>query len=414
MTTLAFPKIPDRFSVLYVALTIVIMSYSALFNVIPILIFFAIWLPHFYYKRIFALRPSWDMAISLFLPFLSFYSFFWSDYSGKSAYAGLEFIAMVICTTLISRLVTIPALLKGITLGIAVTMIMTLMNGTYGEDVFSSGYALVGLFGSKNEVGFISEIGIFVSLIILGARIPKHEKIAFGIIPLAICTVCFYMSKSSSSYASMAVILGVSAGGWMLARLPRSLRSLGLALGIFAAMTAVVIILASGFNIQEKVLSGLGKDSTLTGRTYLWSEGIKIGQERPILGHGYSAFWVAGQPQAEKYWHEFYIPNPTGFHFHNLFIQAFVDLGIAGFLTVTLLLLMNCVLSLKRILLSGMQPEYALALGLSTMFLIRAMVEVDWLGPFGIGPLLFFIILPILWNIKQKTIVSDENLVINA
>ncbi|MDB5492383.1 MAG: Exopolysaccharide production protein ExoQ [Micavibrio sp.] len=396
MTAAAFPKIPDGFSIPYVAATMVIMSYSALFSIVPILVFFAIWLPHFYYRRVFILRPSADLVISLLLPFVAFYSFFWSDYPGKSAYAGLEYIAMVVCTLLIARLVTIPALLKGITFGVSVTMVITLANGSYGRDMFSGGYALVGLFGSKNVVGFISEIGIFVSLIILTMRIPKLQKLIFGLIPLAICAVCFYMSRSSSSYASMVAVLATCAGAWLLTRLPVASRPLGLGLAFFALLTVGAITMASGLNVQEKVLNSLGKDSTLTGRTYLWSEGIKVGQERPVLGHGYSAFWVAGQPQAEKYWHEFYIPNPTGFHFHNLFIQSFVDLGFVGLAIAGMLLLMNCGLSLARIVANGMVPEYTLALGLSIMFLIRAMVEVDWLVPFGIGPLLFFIILPLL------------------
>jgi len=404
----SFPHIPDPMAIIFVAITILIMAYSSLFSIIPILIFFAIWLPHFYYRRVFILRPSFDLFLTLALPFLACYSFFWSDYPGRSIYSGLEFVAMTICTILIARLVTTMALLKGISLGIAITMILTLMNGTYGKDLFTDGYALVGLFGSKNEVGFISEIGIFITLIILTAKRTRLEKLTFGFIPLVICAACFYMSKSSSSYASLAFILVATIAGWILTRLSKRSRPLAISLGIFALFTVVTIILASGINLQDKVLHGLGKDSTLTGRTYLWSEGIKVGQERPLLGHGYGAFWVAGQPQAEKYWHEFFIPNPTGFHFHNLYIQAFVDLGLAGLLTVCLLTLINCFLSLRRIIQQGMEPQYIFTLGLSVMFLIRAMVEVDWLGPFGFGTLLFFIILPILCSTQLSDTSQKE------
>lgn len=409
MKDTAFPHIPDAIAIFYVALTIIIMSYSALLNVIPILIFFAIWLPHFYYKRIFILRPTWDLFASLALPFLACYSFFWSDFPGHSIYTGLEFVAMVVCTILIARLVSIPALLKGISIGVCITMIITLMNGSYGKDLFSDGYALVGLFGSKNEVGFISEIGIFTSLILMTAKRTVIEKIAFGLIPFVICAACFYMSKSSSSYASLAVIIVVTIAGWILTRLPKNLRPIALGLGALSILTLGAIVLATGANPQDKVLQGLGKDSTLTGRTYLWSEGIKVGKERPLLGHGYTAFWVAGQPQAEKYWHEFFIPNPTGFHFHNLYIQSFVDLGLIGLFIVCVLALINCFISLTYIVRQGMQPEYIFTFGLAVMFLIRAMVEVDWLGPFGIGPLLFFIILPILRNAQPSAAALTPN-----
>lgn len=399
--TPVYPKISDHYAMLYVAVTMLIMAYSALFNVIPILVFLGIWLSHAFYRKTFILRPSWDLGLTLLLPVLACYSAFWSDYPGKSLYAGLEFVAMVICTLIMVRIVTVTAFMRGITLGTTVILVMTLMNGTYGQDLFSDGYALIGLFGSKNEVGFIAEIGIFVALIIMTAKKPMTEKLVFGVAPLLLCAVCLHMSRSSSSVVSLAIVLGVTVGAWLLTKLPVRSRPLGFGIALFTVLTLGVIIMASGYDVEGKILHSLGKDSTLTGRTYLWSEGIKVGQERPILGHGYAAFWVAGQPQAEKYWHEFFIPDPTGFHFHNLFIQAFVDLGLTGLTVVCMLFLINGFKSISMVLHQGMQPEYAFALGITVMFLIRAFVEVDWLGPFGVGPLLFFTTLPIL--LKQST-----------
>ena len=50
----------------------------------------------------------------------------------------------------------------------------------------------------------------------------------------------------------------------------------------------------------------------------------------PILGVGYDAFWVPGTHEAEVLWQQFGIIERSGFHFHNLVINEFVDLGLLG------------------------------------------------------------------------------------
>jgi exopolysaccharide production protein ExoQ len=157
---------------------------------------------------------------------------------------------------------------------------------------------------------------------------------------------------------------------------------------------AVVIILGYSFHLQDKVFEALGKSSDLTGRTFLWSEGIKIGMRHPLLGDGYWAFWVPGRPEAEAYWYKFDIYGKSGFHFHNLYIQTFVDLGIIGLLLMCALILSNCYKSIRSIVRDGIDLTNIFCFGFAFMYLIRAFVEVDFLQSFGIGTLLFFSLLP--------------------
>ncbi len=67
------------------------------------------------------------------------------------------------------------------------------------------------------------------------------------------------------------------------------------------------------------VLGAFGKDATLTGRTYLWAEGLRAVGETPVVGVGYQAYWVQGFSEAERLWEEFYIraqrfPLPQHLH----------------------------------------------------------------------------------------------------
>ena len=50
--------------------------------------------------------------------------------------------------------------------------------------------------------------------------------------------------------------------------------------------------------------------------------------ERPLLGVGFQAFWVPGQPLAEQLWADFGIAGRSGFNFHNTLISNAVEIGI--------------------------------------------------------------------------------------
>jgi exopolysaccharide production protein ExoQ len=400
---LAYPRVPDINGIIYVAITVFIMAYSFLFNIFPILIFFAIWLPHALYKKTFTLRPSRDLFLVILLPLLACYSAFWSDYPVKSLYTGLEYLAMAACTLIMSRIVSPEAFVKGITLGASVVLGATILNGTYSLDYMSGTYSLVGLFGSKNQAGFVAEIGIYSAIMIMFMDGKISQKILFSLIPLLICSATLFLCKSASSLLSLAATLGIGGVAYMISKTSRTIRVLMLAAAVFSIGICMVAVSALNVDVQGGVLTGMGKDSTLTGRTYLWAEGIKIGLDDPVLGHGYSAFWVPGQINAERYWKEFDIGNQSGFHFHNLFIQTFVDLGAVGLSIVCLLLFIACYKSLLLVLRGDMKLELGLALGFSYMFLIRAFVEVDWLGPFGLGPFIFFSIFPRLAALSAKT-----------
>ena len=122
----------------------------------------------------------------------------------------------------------------------------------------------------------------------------------------------------------------------------------------------------------------------------------------PWLGHGYAAFWVVGQPQAEIYWQEFMIYNRGGFHFHNLYVETFVELGALGLTMMVLLIFGLCIASLRLALRAGLGLETGLFLAISFMFLTRSFAEVDMIVPFGVGPLLFYALIPQLKQFGQK------------
>jgi exopolysaccharide production protein ExoQ len=383
------PQLSPWRSIVFMALTTLIMAYSVNIGMVSILVFYAMWFSHGYYKGKFTLYPGPEMFLPLLLASYAALSFVWSDYPNESLYKGTEFVSMMLCTFIMVRVNPIDTFLKGLALGCIIIMIITLLSGNSGMPIMGPHAHLMGYFSSKNQVGLFAEIGIIsvVSLLCFPAR--NLIRFALYLPAIALYLGCLYLSKSGSSILSLIMVLAVLGGVLFLTRLPLNARPVFIAVALLGAITALFATYAFNLGIYQKILGALGKDSTLTGRTYLWKEGIINGFDDPVLGHGYSAFWVLGQPKAEQYWKEFFITTKTGFHFHNMYIQSFVDLGLLGLLMILFMAGRTFFVSFYRCAFQDKNMVNIFALSLSTMFIIRGIVEVDILGPFGIGCLLF-------------------------
>lgn len=95
------------------------------------------------------------------------------------------------------------------------------------------------------------------------------------------------------------------------------------------------------------LLTGLGKDPTLTGRTILWGFIINKIQENPWLGYGRASFWaknsVYGTEAGELVGTNFVAP-----HAHNGFLDLGLDVGLVGGSLFLISLITTFVLALKQ------------------------------------------------------------------
>lgn len=371
-----------------VAVSIWAFSYSVIFGQVLILAYYAVWLPLILvdYRRF--LRQLSSAWLPLLFAAYVCSSVFWSQAPGTTARTAIQYFSHIACAYVAARTVSVRTLTIGALVGIFVVMLYSLKVGQYSEDVLDGTYNFVGAFASKNQIGFVASLGIYFSIVFLAFL--RRGRLSF-ILTVPVVLLSAYLlvvSHSATSMASIPAVLALVALLAMSKLLSRRYRRVIFLVG--AGLLVVVAFVALNLGLMDFVLGIFGKDSTLTGRTYLWEQGWDTVQRSPILGVGYAAYWVQGFAEAERLWNEFYITTRTGFHFHNTYIEALVELGFVGATMIALIMLRTLYGHVSAVIFRAWQAESVVLIGVMVLLLIRSFVEVEILNPYIMGSFLLY------------------------
>ena len=128
------------------------------------------------------------------------------------------------------------------------------------------------------------------------------------------------MAQSSTSLVSLFLgVLIVVILGWQF--VDRRFIGTYLIIGVLALVAA-----EWAFGIYASAIQFLGKDATLTDRTLLWSELLKV-KVNPLFGAGFESFWLGDRFRnfaASRWWQ----PNQA----HNGYLETYLNLGVVGLL----------------------------------------------------------------------------------
>lgn len=382
---------PDRnfeYGVFAVAVSFFVFAYSTRFGQVPILVYYALWLPLPFLDPQRYLRSNthlpWIVAFGAF----ALLSTFWSAAPATTMRAGVQYLSHIACALIAARSVSPRTLMVGGLTGVALVLAYSLAVGGYHYDPLDGTYSFHGAFSSKNQLGFFSSLGVYFAF---AAFILLRERGVLAVLVLsvgALSIYCLFASQSATSIIAVTLALAASLAMLSLqlfAPMPRKfffIAGTGLALlGLFVAFQ---------FGTFDAILGAFGKDTTLTGRTYLWSEGIAAAREYPVLGKGYQAYWVHGFAGAERLWEEFYITSRTGFHFHNTYIETLVELGTIGLVLLVILLIGTITGHTVKLLSDRHDRAAQLMFGLGVMLLVRSLAEVDMITPYVVGSFLIY------------------------
>jgi exopolysaccharide production protein ExoQ len=179
-----------------------------------------------------------------------------------------------------------------------------------------------GLWSAKNEWG---RIVVLAAVAVLSrSRRSLRDFVLVGCLVL----VAFGLIVLAHSIGSLVILVTML----LLFRVIPTLRWRPKILAKAALAAALIVLPLSYLLLQnlDKVTAIVGRDASLTGRVGIWQLVLPSIERNPILGYGYSAFWVPDSQTAERIREEL---NWAGApHAHNGFIDMALGLGFVGLL----------------------------------------------------------------------------------
>jgi O-antigen ligase len=283
-----------------------------------------------------------NLLILLFL-LVPIFSIFWSIAPDVTARRGIALVgtsafAMYLAFAMSAdRVLRILAVVYALTA--VVSLILAIVLPTYGTHQFGE-YVGVwrGLYAQKNEFGATMAMGAIV-LFLCPTRSAKERLLAR--IAIVLCLFLMVMSESRAAWIAFSC---VCLAAFAVKRVGGGGAKTSVKISILLLFSAII----GGVVIQNAtpLLEFIGKDSTLNGRTDVWSLALDRAANRPLLGYGYRAYWIDGNKdrlQSYEGWSDHIN------HGHNTYLDLFVELGYLGIFAFVLVMIVFCFRIMRRV-----------------------------------------------------------------
>lgn len=280
----------------------------------------------------------------------------WSSYPGKvfitwGHYAGFTLVVLSAVYYFKSRpLNFFYILLLNTAAVIILSILVALTIPDRGISPISGSW--VGVTSNPNHLGLICVIAVWANLSVW--YLTKHKKIRLLNILLLVLTVIALVCSRSvtsmlvASYIAFALPVFMNTQNDTITK--RLLKTFFFAVICISAILFIYALKPEWLSISS-VLTGLGKEKTLTGRTVLWETGFNLFHMKPYCGWGFDAL-TSIVPQSRI---------KVG-QFHN----GYLDLAIRGGI-IALLFLAGIVFKLGLALVKAAKDNYKLAITCGVM-----------------------------------------------
>lgn len=179
--------------------------------------------------------------------------------------------------------------------------------------------AIRGVFNQKNSLGDAMVAG---TLALMYVVLKRRRVVAFDIATLVMAAVVIKLAQSTTALLLFMMIVTSTLYALLLMR--------GTAGSIFCMILLTVLILSFilVITMEPKAIYGaLGKNETLTGRVQIWTAVKQASGGWPLLGFGYSAFWLPDTHMVGDIWYEVGWKAPSA---HSGYIDTIVQIGLVG------------------------------------------------------------------------------------
>jgi exopolysaccharide production protein ExoQ len=269
-----------------------------------------------------SLITSWLLFL---VPILTLVSTFWSAAPGHTFWVSLQFIYTTIIGLWLGAAYSPQRIFIALCVATGFGVAASVLNGWLQIISAYSSYngQFIGIFGQKNILGRVIVL-LSLSLFVVGIRL-KHPLTAAFLVMLL--WIPLSAAESATSLIMFLLVLALPVA-WIVLTGNDRLRLIVLFTAVGAALLVLVMFSLAEFDLIDKMLNKLGKDSTLTGRTYIWSVGLKMFEWKPLFGIGFDAFWHAGIFEEPRQIYAAYEQAINGFH--NTYLEVLVSLGLFG------------------------------------------------------------------------------------
>ncbi len=264
------------------------------------------------------------VLLVLVFPVFALVSTFWSEAAGHTFRISFHLTMTAVIALWIGLNFSAIQVFKAL---LAATMLGLLLS--YGAVLWGGGVAFsdvdqffIGIYTQKNVLGRLVLL-LAISLLVVGG-IYRKVWLLWPLVLLLFLPLLDIQSATSTIFFGVTLLLPIL----VIAVRARSEIRILLVVATFAILAVLIGLYTSvELRVIAPFLEHFGKDSTLTGRTYLWQVALKVFTETPVLGMGFDAFWNAqGVDEAQQIWERY--GKLMGFH--NTFLETLVGLGVIG------------------------------------------------------------------------------------
>lgn len=207
-------------------------------------------------------------------------------------------------------------------LGIIISTIFALgypEMGIHGADEIEHLGAWKGVYGHKNSLGSMMVLSSLTFFLL-----PKENSNLYKWAGFIFSVILMVLSTSKTSLVISFLLI-------LIINLYKNFRWQGKISVIFTNIGILILgclaVLVLTYWIE--LLTGLGRDPSLTGRTPLWGYALIRLMERPLLGYGRGAFWAPNSQYAAEIGQAI-SPGWIPPYAHNGFIDLALDVGLIG------------------------------------------------------------------------------------
>jgi exopolysaccharide production protein ExoQ len=218
----------------------------------------------------------------------------------------------------------------------------------WGLQGYEGDWVWRGIFDHKNRLGRVASLAFLASIIFQIRATKKVRILTFFLIVSSLIVLIF--SKSATSLVLSVTMSGFVAVMYYARRTRKDL--LVFMIILFLVFGIAALFISSNY---EPILSWLGKDGSIADRYILWTRAFHMGSFKPILGYGYSAFWLGFDGPSAYVWEGIHW-RPL--HGHNGYLDLWLDLGLVGVILLLILMVKLVFKLFNRLILASNESDF--------------------------------------------------------